>query len=416
MIRRMLLATTRIAVLVGLTAGSVTVGTASAQTPEGTVIADTATVSWTDANGNTYAPDSASVSITVGFSAGIDLIVASATATPATPSTDDTLTFRVANIGNGTDSIVVAESITGAGGVITVTGYRLNGGSTYGTLAALNADLSQTAIAMLDTLVIQVIYDVSAGAGGESVTYAMTVTSRRDNTASDNGSTVITPSESFAVDVTPTGGQNVEKLPSNGTMYSFTFTVTNNGTGTESFDLFGTSPGSAVITVESVGGLSGDSTRVSDLGAGLSQNIVVEYTVANVAAGTTDTLTLTARSVSDPGTTSAGFMDLTVVQPSLVIAKQAFRDDKATPIGGGEEVVPAEFIQYRVTVTNNGNAPAQSVQVVDALPPQVTYQSTSDPAGGWSISETAGTVTATLSQALEASGGTAFFWIRVKVD
>ncbi len=416
MIRKILLAAVRTFVLAALTTGVFSIDTASAQTPEGTVIADTATVSWTDANGNTYAPDSASVSITVGFTAGIDLIAAAATATPATPSTDDTLTFRIANIGNGTDSVIVAESITGASGVVTVTGYRLNGTTTYTTLAALNADLSQTAIAMLDTLVIQVIYDVAAGTGGETTTYMLTATSRRDAAATDNGSTSVTPSEAFAVDVSPKGGQNVEKLPSNGTTYSFTFTVTNNGTGTESFDLFGTSPGSAVITVESVGGLAGDSTRVSDLGAGLSQNIIVEYTVATVTAGSTDTLSLTARSVSDPGTTSEGYMDLTVVQPSLVITKEAFRDDKVTPIGGGDEVIPEEFIQYKVSVTNNGTADAQSVQVVDALPPQVTYQSTSDPNGGWSISEAGGTVTAVLSQVLDPSGGTAFFWIRVKVD
>ncbi|HLG05379.1 MAG TPA: hypothetical protein VI383_04445, partial [Gemmatimonadales bacterium] len=60
-----------------------------AQTPEGTVITNTATVSFTDANGNSYTPVSASVNVTVAFQAGIDL-TGSASVAPASPSTADT--------------------------------------------------------------------------------------------------------------------------------------------------------------------------------------------------------------------------------------------------------------------------------------------------------------------------------------
>src|SRR5437867_12760600 len=73
---------------------------ASAQTPEGTVITNTASVSFTDANSNSYTPVTASVSVTVGFAGGISLTGA-ATATPASPSTADTLFFTYTNIGNG---------------------------------------------------------------------------------------------------------------------------------------------------------------------------------------------------------------------------------------------------------------------------------------------------------------------------
>ena len=54
---------------------------AQAQTPEGTVITNTATVTFTDANANTYAPVVASANVTVGFAAGISLTGA-ATASP----------------------------------------------------------------------------------------------------------------------------------------------------------------------------------------------------------------------------------------------------------------------------------------------------------------------------------------------
>ena len=45
---------------------AVSVSTAKAQTPEGTVITNTATVTFTDANANTYSPVVASASVTVG--------------------------------------------------------------------------------------------------------------------------------------------------------------------------------------------------------------------------------------------------------------------------------------------------------------------------------------------------------------
>src|SRR5690349_7132997 len=100
-------------------------------TPEGTVITNTATVSFTDANGNTYTSVNASVSVTVGFVAGID-VAGAASATPASPSAGNTLTFTIQNIGNGTDQVQVAENISVAS-VITVQHYTFNA-TNYATL------------------------------------------------------------------------------------------------------------------------------------------------------------------------------------------------------------------------------------------------------------------------------------------
>src|SRR5205085_7334749 len=116
---------------------------AQSPTPEGTVITNTATVSFTDANGNTYSAVNASVSVTVGFVAGVD-VAGAASATPASPSSANTLTFTLQNIGNGTDKVQVAEAISVAG-VISVTSYVFNA-TTYGTLAALNTALSGATI------------------------------------------------------------------------------------------------------------------------------------------------------------------------------------------------------------------------------------------------------------------------------
>ncbi len=400
--------------LAGFATALLAVNTAWADgTAEGTVITNTATVSFTDANTNTYSDVSASVNVTVGFKAGVDVVAGAATVTPVSPSTSDTLTFQVINIGNGTDSMTLAESIS-VGGVITVTGYRLVA-TTHPNLAALNTALAGTAMAVRDTITIKVVYDVLASQGGVSTVYTMTGTSRRDGTVSDNDATTITPSETIAVAVTPDGAQNVQQLPSNGTNYTFTFTVQNNGNGPEDFDLLGSSPGSVVITIVSVNGVAGDSTRISALAAAASQTIDVIYSVADVAAGSTDTLNLRARSVTQPSTFDDGFADLTVIRPSLAITKQAWLDDQSAEISA--DVLPGQFIQYKVTVTNNGDAPASSVQVSDPLPSEVTYTSNSDPGGSWSsITESAGTVTATLSGTLAASGGSAYFWIRVQIN
>ncbi len=385
-------------------------GETRAQTPEGTVITNTATVTYTDANSNAYAPVSGMVSVTVGFAAGVNVTANTPSPTPASPSTADTLLFTVANSGNGTDSVSISENIS-VGGVITVTGYRYSG-TTYASLAALNTALSGAAIAMGGSIEIRVVYDVAANQGGVSTVYTMTATSRRNTLVSDNDASTITPAETFAVAVTPDGGQNLQRLPGNG--YSFSFTVQNNGNGPESFDLLGSSPGSAVITVVSVNGVAGDSTRFT-LNPGASQAVAVVYDVAVVAAGATDTLYLRARSVAQPATLDDGFADLTVVRPSLAITKAAFRDDGVTPIGAGT-VLPNEIIRYRVTVSNGGTAGASSVQVTDALPAQVTY--VSNIGADWGIAVVGQNVTAdyTAGSGVLAASGSSSFDLRVRIN
>lgn len=387
------------------------VGAVYAQTPEGTIITNTAFATYTDANNNPYAPVNAQVQITVGFQAGLDAIAQAATVTPASPSTGNTIGFYVKNIGNGTDSVTIGETIS-VPAVITVTGYRYNA-TNYGTLAALNSALSADSIVMGDSIEVQVDYDVPAGQGGASTVYTLTATSRRDGGTSDADATTISPPAVYAVDVTPDGGQNVQRLPSNVANYTFTFTVENTGNSAEDFDLIASSPGSAVITIVSVNGVGGDSTQIN-LAPVTPTPIDVVYTVADVAAGSTDTLQLRGRSVPQPATLDDGYMDLTVVRPAITMAKDAFRDDQVTPIGVGT-VVPGEFIQYRVTVTNSGTFAADSIHVDDLLPADVTYDSFSVDAAGWTISESGGDVDADLSGML-APAASRFFWIRVQVN
>src|SRR5438128_6531166 len=152
-------------------------GEALAQTPEGTVITNTATATYTDANNNPYAAVSGSVSVTVGFKAGLTVTANTPTPSSASPSTADTMTFTVANAGNGTDSMTISENITVAG-VITVTGYRY-GATTYGTLAALNTAPAGVGIARGGSTTLKIVHDVAGGQGGVTTVYALTANSRR---------------------------------------------------------------------------------------------------------------------------------------------------------------------------------------------------------------------------------------------
>jgi len=382
---------------------------AQSPTPEGTVITNTATVSFTDANGNTYSAVNASVSVTVGFVAGVD-VAGAASATPASPSSNNTLTFTIQNIGNGTDHVQVAEAIS-VGSVITVTSYVFNATS-YATLAALNTALSAAAITQGSTFTVQVKYDVAANKGGVATNYTLTGTSVRDNTVTDNQVTTITPAQTHAVAVTPDGGQNLQKLPSNGTNYTFTFTVTNNGNGSDNFNLVASNTGSA-ITVVSVNGVAGTSTSVT-IAAATAMNIDVVYSVGNVAAGTTDNLKLHATSAGDNTKNDDGTADLTVIRPAITVGKAAYRDDQVTLLGPTDKVLPNEAIQYKVSVTNSGTTAAASVAIADNLPAELTFLSSTGDLAGWTIGNVGNNVSASLTGTL-ASGATRYIWIRARV-
>lgn len=394
-----------------LAVAMVTAQTAAAQTPEGTVIRNIATVTFTDANNNAYNAVADTVDITVGFTAGLN-VTGAASVTPASPSTGNTLTFTIQNIGNGNDTVSVGETISVAG-IISVTGYQINGGGTvYASVAALNAALAAVQIAASASITVDVTYDVLSGQGGNSTDYTLTATSIRDAGTSDAATTTINPTQSYGVAVTPDGGQNLQQLPSNGTQYTFQFTVENTGNGADTYDLAASNPGTA-ITIVSVNGTAGTTSTVA-VAAGGTATVDVIYTIGNVAAGTVDTLVLAATSQAAPATTDNGFADLTVIRPALTIVKEAFADDQVTPVA---TVLPGDFVQYHITVTNTGTAPAASVVVTDALQvADVTYDSSQNVGGVWaSIAFASPTVTATLSGPL-AAGNSADFWIRVQVN
>jgi uncharacterized repeat protein (TIGR01451 family) len=160
-------------------------------------------------------------------------------------------------------------------------------------------------------------------------------------------------------------------LPSNGTNYSVDFTVVNTGGGADAFDLLTTpTPGTVVGTVTITGagvtqGADPDSARVAGVAVGDSVIVTVTYSVADVAAGTTDTLLFAARSVADPAVADGARLEVTVVKPNLVTAKVA------NPNG---TQAPGIDLTYTVTFTNNGTEDAAAVVIVDSLTAEVAFK------------------------------------------
>lgn len=381
---------------------------AQSPTPEGTVVQNTANATWTEANGNTYAPATASVSVTVGFIPGPTLS-SSGTFAPASPSSNNEITYTITNNGNGADGYDMSAT---AGSGITITGYRSNG-TVYNSLQLLMAALPLNNVPAGGSMDIGVIYDVATSVcSSTSITFS--ATSKRAPSASGANDTEVTAlSPTCAGGVTVSAGTATRnRLPSNGTQYTETYTVTNTGGGSTTFTLGGASNPGTGLTIVSVDGTAGASASLT-LAAGASKTVNVIYTIGDVAAGSTETLTLTATSQADASVTASASTTITVVRPALAMTKQAYRDDKTTQVSG--TVVPGEYIQYKITVTNNGTADATTVQITDALPSQLTYiSSAGDTGSDWTLSETSGTVTASLSGSL-APSASRFIWIRVQV-
>ena len=386
---------------------------AQTATPEGTVIKNKATATYSDANSNTgYASVSDSVSVTVGFLAGVNP-TSPASVTPASPSSADTIAFTLQNVGNGTDTAQVSIPTPSSG--VTITGYRFNG-TTYASVAALNTALSTYTLASGATAVIKVVYDVANGAGGSTIPVSLTQSSKRSPTTTATTTTNVQPPGARAVAVSPKGA-TVTQLPSNGTSYTFDFTVTNNGNSSDTYNIAASIAGTpaGAVTIVSVNGVAG-TTGTATIASGASTTITVAYNVAfGVAAGTSDKIVLTATSQAVATVKDAGDVTVTVTKAAVTMTKTAWKDDQVTQIISTTLVKPGDYMQYKVALTNGASAAAaQNIQISDALPAEVTYVSSAGDASGWTISQTGGTVTASLSGTL-AAGATRFIWIRVQV-
>ena len=348
----------------------------------------------------------------MGFQAGLD-VVAPADISPSDGATDVQRVFDLINTGNGTDQFLFTSLVLSDSSVVENVEYIYNS-TTYADLAALNAALASVDVLAGDTLQVTVQFDVAAGTGGQNSDITVTAESNRDGTQTDFDVVNVAPSLSGSVSVAQTVASE-DRLP--GTGYTVDFEVTSTVNGTESVDLLASSTNGTNVTITAVNGVAGDSIRLS-FAQDETKTITVTYTVADVAAGQTADVVLTANGLGS-STSGNDATTVTVVRPSLTITKGAYTDSGVTtPVSA--DVLPGETIYYLVTVTNTGTAAAESVSVEDVLPSQVTFVSVTAGSGSeaWtSLSESGSVVTGTLSS-LSNTGGSnqASFIVEVTIN
>src|SRR5207247_5804920 len=161
----------------------------------------------------------------------------------------------------------------------------------------------------------------------------------------------------YAVSVSP-HATTASQLPSNGVNSTVAFTVTNTGNGSTSYDLLTAKrPGTVLTTVSIAGpgitqGANPDSARLTSLLTGSSSSATVTYAVAMAASGAKDTLVFKARAVGSPATADTGKLTVTVIGPTMTVAKTV------NPSG---TQVPGTNLTYTVTITNASSSTATTI-------------------------------------------------------
>lgn len=122
---------------------------------------------------------------------------------------------------------------------------------------------------------------------------------------------------------------------------------------------------------------------------------IVTYTIANLAVGAPVNLTMTVTNISPAvsGTVIANAASLTadsvmtpvvsnevsygvLATPNLTVTKSSYPSTTAVPSGGYTEVLPGDFVTYRVTAKNaNATANLIGAYIRDSLPSNVSYVS-----------------------------------------
>jgi uncharacterized repeat protein (TIGR01451 family) len=388
-----------------------TAGAQTAPTRAGTTITNDVTASFTDANGNTYTNVTASVTVTVGFQAGVDVTGPTTAQEPISSSTGNSFTVTLHNLGNDNDRITLAETHSTG---LDIKAYHFDG-NTYLNLGDLNVALMAKSLDIGQSHDVKIVYDVAPGLGGKNLTIELTGTSDRDSNAKQPLTININPQADYKNATVTVGGDgaNVDRVPNPlpaSALYTATFRINNTSNLQETFDI--DVVGGALMTVVSV------SQTTATIDYDKFVDITVEYRVADATIGSTGTITLTATSTGGSNAAATASLTVTVVKPVLDIAKEAYKQGGTTPIGAAE-VYPGDEIWYKITVTNNGSAAADNVTIEDDLPGAVKYVGVTDAASAWNVTGEptvgqTGKVTATLKAAL-AQTSSASLWVKVQV-
>ena len=289
------------------------------------------------------------------------------------------------------DTSVLVATLTGnAAGRCDPNVTYLNGNQTVKILV-------NTTFAAGDQVVISGLRFANFSATSAANNLELALKSNLQLVATDSRSIQIGPYYEGSVAAAST---SITSLPSNGGSSTVSFTVTNIGAVTDSYDLLTTKlPGTALSVVSITGtsitqGADPDSARRAPLVSAGAVTVTVTYRVGNAPEGTIDTLVLTARSVGNPAKVPSGRLIVTVIRPTITLAKSV------SPSGSPG---PGTQLTYTLTLTNSGSASASGVAIVDSVASVLDFKTGSASA----------TLPAGVSAAIEYSNDGGLTWTYV---
>jgi len=187
----------------------------------------------------------------------------------------------------------------------------------------------------------------------------------------------MTVAQAYAVIVGADDSESAD--PSDVVVYAVT--VTNDGNGTDSFDLTTSDDSSWTWTIYkdiNENGVydSGTDTETTNTGSLAQDSVLYLLVRATVPAGEEDAavnaMTLTATSVGDGSETDEGVFTVTVTAPLLALTKSV---DKAS-------AAPGDTLTYTISIVNSGSGQATTVVITDSAPTNTTYVAESMMIGG----------------------------------
>ena len=399
-------------------------------------ITNTVSATYQDVNANAMTPVTASVTVSVTYLYGVTLTPSPSTILSNNLGTVD-YAVTVNNVGNASDSFLIANSLTSGWTPTTLVFYRDNGsGVETSTILASSTTDVIAAGGSQKIWVHIVIPDAVAPTSNVESIKATSTTNTKDATGSpvapvfDTTSLTTTLASANLTGSTKGVDQAGLHYKANEAI-TYTIKLINSGTvGATSVVVTDTIPADIDTLASSYGTFSGNVftsntlTVPAKVGSTNGEtDITITGKIKNTSPGIVDgttlsnTATINYKSGTDitpesPDTTPA--VVVTVDAPLLGVTKTS---DVSTAL-------PGTFINYHVTVTNNGHDTANTVVIADTLSGFVTFQQingASDAPGlsaphNCSPTQASGVVSGNVTGGSLAAGASADFWYRVLVN